>query len=58
MTDQDDRSSGIEILIADALAKIKPTDPSILVKQESKLIRFLWYLIRKSRGFTVCVEKQ
>ena len=25
---RDDRSSGIEILIADALAKIKPTDPS------------------------------
>ena len=30
---RDDRSSGIEIRIADALAKINPTDPLILVKQ-------------------------
>ncbi len=30
---RDDRSSGIEILIADALAKINPTDPLILAKQ-------------------------
>ncbi len=30
--DRDDRSSGIEILIAEGLAKINPTDPLILVK--------------------------
>jgi hypothetical protein len=31
--DQDDRSSGMEILIADTLAKVNPTDPLILGKQ-------------------------
>jgi len=31
--DRDDRSSGMEILIADALAKVNPTDPLILVKE-------------------------
>ena len=31
--DRDDRSSGIEIRIAEALVKINPTDPLILVKQ-------------------------
>jgi F0F1-type ATP synthase epsilon subunit len=31
--DRDDRSSGIEILIAEGLAKINPTDPLILAKQ-------------------------
>ena len=31
--DRDDRSSGIEIRIADALAKINPTDPLILAKE-------------------------
>ncbi len=31
--DRDDRSNGIEIRIVDALAKINPTDPLILVKQ-------------------------
>jgi hypothetical protein len=31
--DRDDRSSGIEIRIADTLAKINPTDPIILAKQ-------------------------
>ena len=31
--DRDDRSSGIEIRIADASAKIRPTDPLILAKQ-------------------------
>jgi hypothetical protein len=30
MTDRDDKSSGIEIRMADALAKINPTDPLIL----------------------------
>jgi hypothetical protein len=30
---RDDRSSGIEIHIADTLAKINPTDPLILAKQ-------------------------
>jgi hypothetical protein len=29
---QDDKSSGIEIRMADALAKINPTDPLILAK--------------------------
>ena len=33
---RDDRSSGIEILIADVLAKIKPTDPLILAKQAAR----------------------
>ncbi len=27
ITDQDDRSSGIEILMTDTFVKIKPTDP-------------------------------
>jgi hypothetical protein len=30
MNDRDDKSSGIEIRMADALAKINPTDPLIL----------------------------
>ena len=34
--DRDDRSSGIEIRIADALAKINPTDPLILAKQAAR----------------------
>jgi hypothetical protein len=33
---RDDRSSGIEIRIADALAKINPTDPLILAKQAAR----------------------
>ena len=33
---RDDRSSGIEIRIADALAKINPTDPLILAKQATR----------------------
>ena len=33
LKDRDDRSSGIEIRIAEALAKINPTDPLILAKQ-------------------------
>ncbi len=32
----DDRSSGIEIRIAEALAKINPTDPLILAKQAAR----------------------
>ena len=36
MKDRDDRSSGIEILITDDLAKIKPTDPLILAKQAAR----------------------
>ena len=31
--DREDRSSGIEIRMTDALGKIKPTDPLILAKQ-------------------------
>ena len=31
--DRDDRSSGIEILMTDDFAKIKPTDPFRLTKQ-------------------------
>ncbi len=34
--DRDDRSSGIEIRIAEALAKINPTDPLILAKQAAR----------------------
>ncbi len=34
--DRDDRSRGIEILIADALVKINPTDPLILAKQATR----------------------
>ena len=30
---RDDRSSGVEIRMSDALAKINPTDPLILAKQ-------------------------
>jgi hypothetical protein len=33
---RDDRSSGIEIHIADAFAKINPTDPLILAKQAAR----------------------
>ncbi len=33
---RDDRSSGIEIRIADALAKINPTDPLILPKEDAR----------------------
>ena len=31
--DRDDKSNGIEILMTDAFAKIKPTDPLRLAKQ-------------------------
>ncbi len=34
--DRDDRSSGIEIRIAEALAKINPTDPLILANQSDR----------------------
>jgi hypothetical protein len=34
--DRDDRSSGIEIRIAEALAKINPTDHLILAKQAAR----------------------
>jgi hypothetical protein len=33
INDRDDRSSGIEIRMTDALAKINPTDPLILGRQ-------------------------
>jgi hypothetical protein len=33
---RDDRSSGIEILMADAFAKINPTDPLRLAKQAAR----------------------
>ena len=33
---RDDKSSGIEIRMADALAKINPTDPLILAKQAAR----------------------
>jgi hypothetical protein len=31
--DRDDKSSGIEILMSEAFARINPTDPLILTKQ-------------------------
>ena len=34
--DRDDRSSGLEIRIAEGLAKINPTDPLILAKQAAR----------------------
>jgi hypothetical protein len=34
--DLDDKSSGMEILIVDAFAKINPTDPLILAKQAAR----------------------
>jgi hypothetical protein len=34
--DRDDKSSGIEIRMTDALAKINPTDPLILAKQAAR----------------------
>ncbi len=34
--DLDDKSSGMEILMADAFAKINPTDPLILAKQAAR----------------------
>jgi hypothetical protein len=33
---RDDKSSGLEIRMADALAKINPTDPLILAKQAAR----------------------
>jgi hypothetical protein len=33
--DQDEKSSGIEILMTEVVAKVKPTEPSRLPKQES-----------------------
>jgi hypothetical protein len=33
---RDDKSSGIEILMADAFAKINPTDPFRLAKQAAR----------------------
>jgi hypothetical protein len=33
---RDDKSSGIEILMAEAFAKINPTDPLILAKQAAR----------------------
>jgi hypothetical protein len=36
MKGRDDRSSGIEIRITDVLAKINPTDPLILAKQDAR----------------------
>ena len=33
INDRDDRSSGIEILMTDAFAKVNPTDPLRLTKQ-------------------------
>jgi hypothetical protein len=35
----DDKSSGMEILIAEAFVKINPTDPLILAKQEARTKR-------------------
>ena len=34
--DRDDKSSGIEILMAEAFTKINPTDPLILTKQATR----------------------
>ena len=34
--DRDDKSSGIEILMAEAFAKINPTDPLILAKHAAR----------------------
>ena len=34
--DLDDKSSGMEILMSDAFAKINPTDPLILAKQAAR----------------------
>ncbi len=60
---RDDKSSGIEIRMTDALAKINPTDPLILPKESvrrnlncshSSGIR----VIIQSRDFTVNVQKQ
>jgi hypothetical protein len=34
--DRDDKSSGIEIRMADDLAKINPTDPLLLAKQAAR----------------------
>jgi hypothetical protein len=34
--DLDDKSSGMEIRMTEAFAKIKPTDPLILVKQAAR----------------------
>ncbi len=33
--ERDDRSNGLEILMSDVLAKIKPTDPLRLAKQSA-----------------------
>jgi hypothetical protein len=44
--DRNDKSSGIEILMAEVFAKINPTEPLMLAKQaarKTKLTRFLQY---------------
>jgi hypothetical protein len=62
--DRDDKSSGIEIRMSDALPKINPTDPLTLSKQAARRnlncsdSSGIMSLIRQSRGFTVSVQKQ
>ena len=52
---RDDRSSGIEILMADAFAKINPTEPLRLARQ---VARFLRQLIDESRCFSVSMQEK
>ena len=53
---RDDRSNGIEIHIADDLAKINPTDPLIFAKQaaakKSKARRFFFFFVLKCFSFS------
>jgi hypothetical protein len=48
--DRDDRSSGIEILMTDDFAKIKPTDPFRLTKQVPQSVCVYLEQNKKRRG--------
>jgi hypothetical protein len=48
--DRDDKSSGIEIRMADALAKINPTDPLILAKQAARSLLVCFQQNKKGEG--------
>jgi hypothetical protein len=59
--DPDDKSRGMEILITEDFAKIKPNDPLILSKQHTKKTKvtgFLRYVVNESRCITVSIQEQ
>jgi hypothetical protein len=70
ITDRDDRSSGIEIRITEDLAKINPTDPLILGKQNTRRnrncsdssgnslgrVEASWWVCRNSRRLKIVIN--